>query len=544
MTTPIARAAFRLLTLIIAPLALASCGTSEREVDRAAREGILLIGNYGEPATLDPHLVTGVPENTILDALMETLTSFHPTDSRLAAPGLAESWEHSDDFTQWTFTLRKDATWTNGDPVVAGDMLYSWKRLLQPELAAQYADLIHPVRNARAYNFGEITDFSQVGIKAPDDHTIVIELDQPMPFFDILLITPALGPINQRAVEEHGTISDRRNSWATAENYVSNGPYRFKQWSENQRIILEKNPDYWDADNIALDEVHYFPIDNGKTEESLFMSGRLHVTSGVSPDKLPFYNENHPEWVFERPRLGNYYYYINVDRKPLDDVRVRQALSLAIDRKLIAEQVLKGAQLPAGGFVPPGMADYETSEALPFDPDRARQLLTEAGYPNGEGFPVHEILMNTLEDHRKIAEAIQEMWRKELNIGVGVYNQEWRVYLDSMDNNDFSMARAGLTYNGPDPYNKLYWMTTGGLFNRGNWSDPRFDALVKQSAELSDLGQRNTLLKQAETIMNTELPVIPLFWSIDTVLRDPRIVGMNPELTNGTSVKYLSFDLD
>jgi oligopeptide transport system substrate-binding protein len=534
--------AFRKILVLALGIALGACGSGEREVDRAAAQGILLVGNYGEPPTLDPHLVTGVPGNHILVELMEALTVQHPTNKGQVVPGLAESWEHNDSFTQWTFYLRKNAKWTNGDPVVAGDILYSWRRILSPELGAQYADLLHIVRGAEAYNMGEIADFSRVGVSAPDDFTVVVDLVQPSPEFDFLLSAPSLGPMNQRVIESHGSMTDRRNEWSTMENYVSNGPFRLKEWRVNQVIELEKNPDYWDAANVKLNAVRFFPIDNSKTEENLFFDGRLHVTSTISADKIPYHRENNADVLVSTPAFGNYHYYINVEKKPLDDIRVRQALSLAIDRQLLVDRVVQGGESPAGGFLPPGFSDYPTSNQIAYDPDRARQLLADAGYPGGKGFPVHEILMNTLESHRKIAEAIQEMWRKELGIDVGIYNQEWRVYLDSMNNNDFSLARAGLSYTMPDAYSALYWMGTGGLFNRGKWSDARYDKLLENARDEIDLKRRNQLLKQAETILNTDLPVIPLYWSRNNFLLDPQVKGWSKNLYDNPPFKHVYFE--
>ena len=536
--------AFRKFLVLSLGLALAACGSSEREVDRAAANGILLVGNYGEPPTLDPQLVTGVPENSILSELREALTVAHPSDPTIVNPGVAESWEPNENFTQWTFHLRRNASWTNGDPVVAGDFLYSWRRLLTPELGAQYADLLHFVRGAKEYNFGEISDFSQVGVSAPDDFTLVVDLIQPSPYFDFVVSAPSMGPINQRALESHGAMADRRNPWATLENYVSNGPFQLDAWRVNQVIELKKNPDYWDAENVRLNGIHFFPIDNSQTEERLFFDGRLHVTNTVPAAKIPYHRENNPDFLMSEPSLGNYFYYVNVQREGLDDVRVRQALSLAINRELLVDNVVQGGQTPATGFLPAGFAGYPTSTQITYDPDRARELLAEAGYPDGAGFPVHEILMNTLESHRKIAEAVQEMWRTELNIGVGIYNQEWRVYLDALEGNDFALARAGLSYGSPDAQNPLYWMGTGGLFNRGNWSDPRFDRLVAEAGAEPDSARRLQLLQEAEAILNTDLPVIPIYWMTNNYLLDPQVRGWSKYLYGRPPLKYVYFESD
>src|SRR5690606_30699864 len=220
--------------------------------------------------------------------------------------------------------------------------------------------------------------------------------------------------------------SDLQNAWSTTENFVGNGPFTLTQWTTNQIIKVKKNPQYWDADRVRLNEIHFFPIDNINSEETAFRAGRLHKTSTVSPDRIPAFRESNPDELRIDPYLGGYFLRINVTREPFDDRRVREALNLAVDRKLLVERVAQGGQAPASGFVPQGLDDYAVSERVQFNPERARQLLAEAGYPGGRGFPAKEILINTSEAHRKIAEAVQAMWREHLGIDVGIYNQEWK----------------------------------------------------------------------------------------------------------------------
>ena len=533
---------FRTLVLGLACLLVAACGSDDREADIAARDGILLIGNGAEPMSLDPHLVTGVPENRILAAMIEGLIAYHPTDDEEPAPGVAESWEHNDDFTVWRFTLRDDARWTNGDAVTAQDFVYSWERILSPALGAQYAEMLYVLVNAEAFHQGRITDFDQVGVRAIDERTLEVTLQGSTPHFLSMLKHYSFHPVNPRVVEEFGGMTERQNAWSTTENYVGNGPFRLTQWTTNQIIRVEKNPDYWDADRVQLNAIHFFPIDNVSSEETAFRAGRLHITSTVSPDRIPSFRESHPDELRIDPYLGTYFLRLNTTREPFDDPRVREALNLSVDRQLLVDRVTQGGQSPASGFVPPGLDSYPESERVQFDPERAQQLLAEAGFPGGSGFPAKEILINTSEAHRKIAEAIQAMWRQHLGIEVGIYNQEWKVYLDSQSNLDYDLSRAGWIGDYPHPMTFLEIFTSGNGNNDTGWSNPDFDVLIRQAQAAGNEELRLELLREAEDILVTELPIIPIYWYTLTYLKDPAVQGWHPTLLDNHPYKYVSFD--
>lgn len=536
-------APLRTLLLGFACLLVAACGGGDRAADTAAQNGILLIGNGAEPLSLDPHLVTGVPENRILTSLIEGLIAYHPTDDEEPEPGVAESWEHNEDFTVWRFNLRDNARWTNGDPVTAQDFLYSWQRMLSPALGAQYAEMLYVIRNAEAFHQGRITDFGQVGARAIDPRTLEVTLQGSTPHFLSMLKHYSFFPVNPRAVEQFGGMTERSNAWSTTENYVGNGPFRLAQWTTNQIIRVEKNPDYWDADRVQLNEIQFFPIDNVNSEETAFRAGRLHITSTVSPDRIPAFRQSNPDELRIDPYLGNYFLRINVTRAPFDDPRVRTALNLAVDRQLLVDRVTQGGQAPASGFVPPGLDNYPVSERVEFDPERARQLLADAGFPGGRGFPTKEILINTSESHRKIAEAIQAMWRQHLGIDVGIYNQEWKVYLDSQSNLDYDLARAGWIADYPHPMTFLEIFTSGNGNNDTGWRNSRFDALIRQAQAAGDEPLRLRLMQEAEDILMTELPIIPIYWYTNTYLIDTRVQGWNPTLLDNHPYKYVSFNL-
>ena len=533
------RKSIRAFGLAALCISIAACGGREREVDAAAKNGILLIGNGSEPKSLDPHLVTGVPENKLIQSLIEGLIAYHPTDDLIPEPGMAESWESDSEFKVWTFKLR-DAKWTNGDAVKASDFVYSWERMLSPALGSEYAEMLYVLRNAEEFHQGRLKDFSQVGVKALNDRTLEVTLGGSTPYFLSMLKHYSFYPVNPRAVEQFGGMTDRNSRWSTIENYVGNGAFKLKQWTTNQIIKVEKNPAYWDASRVKLNEIHFFPIDNVKSEETAFLGGRLHLTSTVAPDKIPVFKKRNPDELKIEPYLGNYFFRINVTRKPFNDQRVRQALNLAIDRQLIVDRVSQGGQEPATGFVPGGMASYAPMTALKFDPARARQLLADAGYPGGKGFPKKEILINTSESHRKIAEAIQAMWRENLGIDVGIYNQEWKVYLDSQTKLDYDLSRAGWIADYAYPMTFLEIFTTGNGNNDTGWSNPRYDALIRQAQSAASEADRVRLMREAETILLTELPIMPIYFYTRVYLKDPRIKGWNPTATDNHPYKYVS----
>ncbi|MEL7447333.1 MAG: peptide ABC transporter substrate-binding protein [Pseudomonadota bacterium] len=534
------RPQFLIALLAMLSLTLAACGERERDVDAATEQGILLYGNGSEPKSIDPHLVTGVTENKIIQSLIEGLISYHPDDDSEPYPGVAESWESNDDFTVWTFNLRDDAKWTNGDPVVAGDFVYSWERILSPALGAEYAEMLYVVENAVAFHQGEITDFSQVGVKAIDDQTLEVRLKGPTPHFLLMLKHYSFYPVNPRVVEEFGGMTNRQSGWSTVENYVGNGAFKLKEWNTNDFLEVEKNPDYWDVENVALNGIRFFPIENLNTEFTAFQGGRLHVTYEIPADRIPGLRDSNDEALRIDPYLGSYFYRVNVTREPFNDPRVREALSLAIDRNLIVERVSQGGQIPATGFVPDGISGYSTADVVSHNPARAKQLLADAGYPNGEGFPQAEILINTSENHRKIAEAIQAMWRQELGVEIGIYNQEWKVYLDSQSSLNFDISRSGWIADYVHPMTFLEIFTSGNGNNDTGWENAQYDALIRQAQTVGSEEQRTALMQQAEAILLEELPVVPIYWYTRPRLIDPRVEGWNPKLLDNRPWKTIS----
>lgn len=520
-------------------LAAALPAKAETKADIAAKNKILLIGNGSEPKGIDPQVVTGVPEHHIIAALMEGLIADHPTDQAKPEPGLADKWTPNADASEWTFHIRDNAKWSNGEPVKASDFVFAYQRILTPSLAAEYADMLDVMVGAKDFRTGKTTDFSTVGVKAIDDHTLKITLVGPTPYLPSMLTHYAWFPVHPATILKFGKIDDRVSLWTKPGNYVGTGPFRLKQWKPNEVITVERNPNYWDAANVKLNGIEFYPIEDQNTEERAFRAGQLHHTNEVPLDKIPAYRRDNPELIRIDPYLGVYFYRFNVNTPALKDPRVRQALTLAIDRDSIIENVTRGGQRPATGFTPAGMGGYKTPELLEFDPDKARELLKEAGYPGGKGFPKFDILINTSESHRVIAEAIQDMWKQELGIDVGIRNEEWKVYLDTQVKLNYQICRAAWIGDYMDPITFLTMWITGGGNNNTGWSNPEYDKLIAEANRTGDRAKYYEIMQKAETILLTELPVAPIYWYTRVYLLSPHVVNWNPLLLDNHNYKYI-----
>lgn len=510
-------------------------------VDAARQLGRVIVGNGAEPATLDPSIATGVPEHHIFDALFEGLTAATVENPDENGPGVATHWE-TEDFVTWTFHLRKDACWSDGTPLTAQDFLWSWQRILSPALASEYAEMLYPLRGAREFNKGESPDFSSVGVRALDEHTLRVELVGPAPYLPSMLRHYSWHPVPRHVIERFGGMTDRDTAWTRAGNLVGNGPFQLKEWRFTHSITVEKNPRYWDAEKVRLREIVFLPIVSDATEERSFRDGQLHKTESMPLSQVPVYREKHPEVYHEHALLSTYFYRVNVNKPPLNDKRVRRALALAVDREGLIRNVLRGGQKPTTGFTPPGAGQgYQPPDMLTFNPEEARRLLAEAGFPGGRGFPSFEILINTLEAHRTIAEAVQEMWKKHLGIKVTVTNQDWGVYLNSQKNLKYDVCRAGWVGDYLDPFTFLSIWQTGDGNNQTGWSNARYDELLRASLRERDTARRLDLLKEAETLLLEDLPVLPIYWYVRSQLIRPELRGFKPSLLEHCCYKAWHF---
>jgi len=514
---------FVLLLVFVCTFLFIGCGEkAQTNVEYGNENGILFVGNGTEPQGLDPHLTTGIPESNIVEALMEGLTSLHP-DSVEPRPAAAESWTISDDGKSYVFKLRKDGRWSNGDPLTANDFVYGFKRALSPKLGNLYAYMLYHLKNAEAYHKGEIDNFDRVGVKALDNYTLELKLEHPTYFFLQLLSHHSFYPVHRATIEKFGGMDNRLSKWTLPGNYVGNGPFKLATWEVNKEITVEKNPLYWDAEAIKLNAIHFLPIENESAEERAFRSGQIHVSAIVPIEKIAIYQKESPELLRLYPIYGTYFYLFNTTRPPFDNKNVRKAISYAINRQQIVERVTKSGEVPAYSLAPPNPDGYAPEALMAYNPEKARQFLSDAGYPNGEGFPPFEILFNTHDGHRKIAIAVQQMLKQNLNIDVTLLNQEWKVYLTSTNNLDYDVARMGWIGDFADASNFFDLMLTGVGNNRTGWGNPEYDRLLREAKKATSKQERNKWFSQLNTILAEEMPIAPIYTYTNKHLIRPNV---------------------
>ncbi len=498
------------------------------------------IGNASEPQDLDPQTVTGVPEHKLMMAFFEGLVTEDPKDLH-PIPGLAESWEISPDGLTYTFHLRANARWSNGDPIIAGDIVQSFRRIISPALAAEYAYLVYNfVAGAKAYYEGSLTDFSQVGFKAPDDRTFQVILTHPTPYLlKIMASHYSWWPVPVKVLAQYGPLDRKRTDWTRPGNHVGNGAFMLKEWAPNQKIVAVRNPHYWDAANVKLDAIEFYPTEDISTDERMFRTGQVDMTYELPNAKIDAYRRENPAALRIDPYLGIYFYRCNVSRPPLNDKRIRRALALAIDRESLVKNVVRGNNLPAYAVSYPGTAGYVPRAQLTGDLAEAKRLLAEAGYPDGKGCPPIELLYNTSENHRAIAEAIQQMWRKNLGVTVELQNQEWKVYLDMQHTKNFMMQRGGWIADYVDPHVFLEIWETGSGNNDTNWGNPEYDRLLQQALAAKTDAERYEIYQKMDAILVDELPVIPIYYYTKVAALSPRVKGFYPTLLDNHPYKYI-----
>jgi oligopeptide transport system substrate-binding protein len=498
---------------------VAGCGSGDQRAD-------LVILNGAEPESIDPAVVTGQLEGRICYALFEGLLHFDRFGK--PQPGIAESWDFSNEGKTYTFHLRATARWSNGDPVTAKDFLLSWKRILLPETASEYAYLLYHVKNAQPFNEGTLKDFGSVGLTAIDDRTFRVELEAPVPYFLDLCSFATLLPVHLASVEKYG------DDWIKPDKLVNNGPFLLKEWRLNYRIRLQKNPLYWDASHVALNTIDALPIDNSITAYNFYASkvADLILDKGLTPPSLIPELKSRPDF-HAAPFLGNYFIRFNVKRKPLDDVRVRQAFAMAIDRERIVQKITQAGEPPAYSFTPPGTASgYQPPKMFGRDVQKARRLLAEAGYPDGKGFPTVTYLYDSKKLNEDIAVEIQNMLSDALSVHIELQKQEWKVYLNSLSRLDYDFARSSWVGDYNDPNTFIDCFVSGGGNNRTGWSSKEYDDLVAAAAMEADSAKRSQIFQQAEEILlNQGTPICPLYYYVGIQIYDgQKFGGIEPNL--------------
>lgn len=519
---------------------LALQGCMGREIAaKAAEHNILLFGNDTDPGTLDPHLCTTFTEHRVMTALWEGLTSLDPADLSVV-PGVAESWDISEDGLTYTFHLRQDARWSNGDPLTANDFIYAWRRILTPMLAAEYSYMLHVIRGAAEYNAGDVKDFSEVGAKALDDHTLEVKLAWPAPYLLSMQNHFTWFPVHPPTIERFDAMEHRDTKWTEPENIVTNGPYRMVAWVPDVEIRAVRNTHYWNSEAVSIDEVDFLPY-GGKmmTLERSFRLGKLHLAVDLPISKIQVYQRDYPELLNIHDFLGCYFYRFNTTRPPFTDARIRRAFAMAIDCERIVKEVTRGGERPARNLVPPNTAGYTCKSTIPYDVEAARQLLADAGYPSGKGLPPIDLLYNTSENHQLIAESIQHMFQEAFGVRVVLRNQDAKVYFDSMKQLDYGMCRSAWIGDYLDPINFLECFETGGGNNRTGWSSQRFDSLLSQARLSPDTGERDGLYQQAEGLLMSEAPIAPVYFYTQRLLKRPEVQGWKPNIQAHIDYKYL-----
>jgi len=517
----------------------AGCVKREHPVDSGLRDGILHIGNGTEPQDLDPQTVTGVPEHKLMMALLDGIVTENP-ETLEPEPGIADSWTISEDGLVYTFHIRETARWSNGDTITAPGIVASFKRLLTPSLASEYAYMIHHVVGAREYNEGGLTDFSKVGFNASDDQTFEITLKHRVPFLLKAMASHYIWwPVHIPTVAKFGGMERKGSRWTLPGNFVGSGSFVLKDWLPNQKIVVTKSPTYWDRERVRLNEIDFYAMDNIDVEERMFRTRQLHITNDIPISKIDAYRRDHPESLSIEPYLGAYFYRFNVTKPPFDDPRVRRAFALAIDRESLVTNVTRGGQQPSYGIVPPGILGYESDFHLSGTLEEARKLLADAGYPGGKNFPKVDLLYNTSENHRSIAEAIQQMWRRNLGVEVGLMNQEWKVYLDSQNTLSYSISRSGWIADYVDPHVFLEQWKTGGGNNDTGWSNARYDELLEKSLDTANDEERYAVYREMERILLDEMPILPIYFYVRVTLHDPMVKGYFPTVLDNHPYKYI-----
>lgn len=485
-----------------------------------------------EVRNLDPCGATEVPEKVVLGALFEGLVRFHPR-TLAAIPGVAERWEVSDGGRKYRFFLRKDARWSNGDPLTAEHFVSAFERALSPSSLSSQAPLLYGIKNAESFHRGVTKDFGAVGVRAINPLCLEIQLQRPCSTLLSILMQPIAYPIHPKALSENNAQND--HCWTSPECYISNGPFRLATWQTGYSVTVAKNPFYWNEKNVPLNAVEFFSFSDPHTEERAFRNQQLHITENVPYQKLMVYAKT--PCLKLAPFWGIFSYVLNTRCKPLDDARVRRALSMAINRELLAGNATVKKHVPAYTLV---MSDSVSKNGVKENILAAQHLLSDAGYPNGKNFPKLQLIFNDTEGQHYLAEAIQEMWDRNLHISVEIISLEWKAFLHRRQTHNFAIARGGWIAEFPDPQTFLSPWLSSSPNNFAQWHSSTFDALFSQITTLPHGPQRLAKLYKAEAILTQCVPAIPIHANLSSHLVHESVQNWHSNVLDWHDVSVLN----
>lgn len=562
------------LAAAVAVISFSACSSSQNTTTTSGSKAVITACVGSEPKSIDPAINQTVDGSTYLHNMFEGLTKYDKTGTKMVA-GIAKSWDISSDGLTYTFHLRTDAKWSDGKPVTAADFVYAWQRAVDPKTASPYAYQLYYIKNAEAINEqsvdsndkpikvkldasgkpvtdasgnytpdasgqyasqnadGSATWINDLGVKATDDHTLVVTLEAPCAYFLQIAGFPTLFPVRKDIVEAHP------DTWATdPSTYVSDGPYVLKSWKHNSEMDLEENPYYYDKADIVGAPIHFLLMDDTNAIVAAFKNGSIQLSDDYLPDQLSSMVASNQAKIY--PNLAFYYYAFNDKIAPFNNVKVREALTLAVDRNYIVKNITKGGQKPAGAIVPPGIldadgkTDFRTKGGDYFDPaasavkaniTKAKQLLAEAGYPNGQGLPTITIKYNTQALHQQVAEYIQNQWKTNLGVNAQVSGEEFSVFVADRNKGNFQVARDGWSADYSDPMTFLDMFTTTSGNNDSHYSNPAYDKLIADAKQSGDQTKRMNDMHQAEKILMNDYAAMPIYYYTDPDLVSPKLQG-------------------
>lgn len=522
----------RLFTLVLAALAVGFAGCSKKSAPKpnaaAGAGAVLRVGNGAEPQDLDPQIMTAFTDQNIALALFEGLCALDEKTS-MAVPGAAERWGVSEDGLTWTFHLRENLKWSDGTPLRASDFVASWRRALSPQIAAEYSYLLFALKNAEAIANAK-ADAGPLGAEALDERTLRLTLERATPYLPALTANPIWFPVPPTVLEKFGATSARGTAWTRPGNLVGNGPFVLKTWEPNARVEVGRNPNYWDAAAVRLDAMVFYPTENLDTDERAFRAGQVDITNELPLAKVDTYRKNAPESLRLDPFLETFFLRFNTTRPPLNDARVRWALSLAIDREQLSRTLLRGTRAPAPHYTPPDCAGYTAQARVPHDVAQAKALLAAAGFPEGKGFPTLDVQIKNDELHAKTLEAIQAMWARDLGVQVTLSPIEQKTWVANQQSLNYAISSARWVGDFVDPVTFLDMFVGGGSNNWTGWADRDYDAAIEAAAGARDEAQRYGAFQRAEEKLLEAAPIAPVFFGVRSYLISPAVKGWEPAL--------------